>query len=508
MNFKQRATNYHWVAGILIPVTVIPMEVFLVYPWLVWIGKWPTLVWHRPPLTLAASIVLMGAAYFATRYFLGRNWSLKWLQLSIIGCGLIVIFAVMRFEYSAGISFFNGQWFTHFGKTLLDSFSKLHPASVALVAGIYFWWRGISRGRHTPGTETIYPMLLVGIAASAGLIILWQISLGADSLREAAPAVVPQVAAFFFFGLAALALSNLQSIQRKLLPEDRTRVFNRRWLPILFGIVAGIVLAAIGLVSILSPQFIALLARAFDSALDVLYQVLLYLLIPLGYLAEALVFIARFILSFLRKGQPLQQSERPDFSISERLNQPTGLDLPEAAILAIKWTLFAIVIAAALFLLTRFISRYQASRTKTDVEEVDESLWSWDVFKADLSLFLHTLLQGLRRKRRLPDASKPAAARYGVDEGHRLLNVREIYRRFLWESARLGFMRRCHETPGEFARRWQQGFPGGSKQASDLTDLYIGVRYGEIELDDNQLNYANSIWHRLKRLLRPGEYQR
>ncbi len=501
MNLRQRVTDYHWVAGILIPVTVILMEVFLVYPWLVWIGKWPTLVWHQPPLSLAASIVLMGAACFVTRYFLGRGWSLKWLQLSIIGCGLVVIFLVMRFEYSDGLSFFNGQWFAYFGQTLLDSFTKLHPASVALVAGIYFWWRGISRGRQIPGTGTIYPMLLVGIAASACLIILWQLSLGADSLREAAPTVGPQVAAFFFFGLSALALSNLQSIQRKLLPEDRTRVFNRRWLPILFGIVTGIVAAAIGLVSILSPQFIALLARAFDSVLDILYQVLLYLLIPLGYIAEVLVFIARFILSFLRKGQPLQPSDRPDFSISERMNQPTGLELPETAILAIKWTLLAIVIAAVLWLLSRVISRYQASRAKTDVEEVDESLWSWNVFKADLGLFLNTLLQGLRRKRRPPGASTGAAARYGEDEGHGLLNVRDIYRRFLWESARSGYMRRCHETPGEFARRWQRGFPDGSTQVGDLTDLYVDVRYGETELDDNRLNYANSIWHRLKRLL-------
>ncbi len=506
MSFRQRWADTNWVALILLPVMVILMEVFLVYPWLVWVGKWPTMVWQRPPLSLLSSVLVMGISCVVTRYFLGRQWSLKWAQMGIIGCGLVVILVVMRLEYGAGFGLFSGQWLAHFGKVLSGSFTQLHPSVVALGAGVYFWWRGISRGSQPIRIDSIYRILLMGIAASAFLIILWRISLGADSLQAAAPAIGPQVAAFFFFGLAALALANLQAIRRNLLPEETTRVFHRRWLPILFGMVGGIVLVAIGIVSIFSSDFIALLRGLFDSGLEMLYRALLYLLIPLGYIAAALVSVVRFLLGFLRKGQPVEPWQRPDFSMAEKLNEAAGPALPEIAVLALKWTLFAVLAAGVIFLLAKVISRYQAYRARAEVEEVDESLWSWEVFKADLRLFVDVLLQRFRRKMGQAGVSSLVASRDGEDETHGILNIRQIYRRLLREASGCGIMRWRHETPHEFACRLCRALPEGSKQVGELTELYIGVRYGDLEADDQQVTYANSLWRVLKGLLSPKGY--
>ena len=114
------------------------MEVFWVYPWLVWLGKWQKLVWNRPPLSLASLVFLIGIAFFTTRYFRSRQWPVRWVRLSIIASGLLAAFLVLRFEYGAGFSLLSGQWFIHTAEIILDSFSLVAGDTLGALNTI-FW---------------------------------------------------------------------------------------------------------------------------------------------------------------------------------------------------------------------------------------------------------------------------------------------------------------------------------------------------------------------------------
>jgi len=480
------------------------MEVCWVYPWLAWAGEWQELGWQRPPLTLASLIIILGVSFFITRFFLSLRWPLRRIQLSVISCGLVVILAVLRVEYGAGFGLLSGQWFAHTAQIFLDNFFHPHPMGLALVAAVYLWWRGISLGRSPLYFRSVYRPFLFGFSALVILIIVWGASLGAGSLKSLTSTVGLHVAGFFFFGLTALALGNLQTIRRRMQREEHEEIApisSRRWLPLLLGMVGSIVLVGIGIVSILSSEFVALLARLLNLTFNLLLQGLHYLFIPLDYLADGLVYLVQLIINLLRRVQPLQPFERSDFFEIEGLPESAATQaLSAEAILAIKWGVFALVAIVVIFLLARAVFRYRAFRAEAEIEEIHESLWSWSGFKADLRLFFSMIWQRFERKRKKLVPESPVPSWY-TEDVQGMLDIRQIYRRLLWEASCARLARQRHETPYEYARRLGQAVPASSEPLSELTNLYIDVRYGNREAEYKQVDYANSLWKVLQRLL-------
>jgi len=500
----------NWIAVVLTPVAVILMEAFWVYPWLLLIRRWQILTIQQPPLSMASVIFLLGISFITTRFLLRQKWSLWQIQLCTVTCALLAIFIVLRVQYGGGFPLLSGQWFLHIGRILLDIFQNLHSIPIALVVGAYLWWRGISRGRSPLSTNTIYTSFLVGIAALVLLIIVWRFVYGAGSLESLASTVAPYVAAFFFFGLSSLALGNLHAIQQRTPPEETVRLSNRRWLPILFGIVIGIVLVGIGISSIFSPEFVALLGRFFGSVLDVLREVFRYLLYPLEYVAAGLYYVLRFIINLIRGGRPLEPFQTPEFFEMEELPAAAETQgISEIVIMAMKWTLFAVIAVVVLFLLARAISCYRTARARADVDEVNESLWSWEGFTADLRLFFRMLLGRFRRRRKEAVQSVPIPDWYTEsEEVEGTLDIREIYKRMLWQASYLGMARHSYETPYEYTSRLVQSVPDGTQQLGELTDIYVGIRYGEVEARKRQVSRANRLWRAIKSLLRRPENDR
>ena len=110
MSILRHLTGINWIALLVAPLAVILMEAFWVYPWLIWLGKWSALTWQRTPLSLASLVFLLTLSFLVTRLMLKRRWQLAWLQLGIIGCGMVAILAVVRLEYGAGLRLVNTQW--------------------------------------------------------------------------------------------------------------------------------------------------------------------------------------------------------------------------------------------------------------------------------------------------------------------------------------------------------------------------------------------------------------
>ncbi len=499
MKWLRRLRRLNWLLA-LVPAAVILMEVFWFYPWMQLLGRWK--VFGQAPLTFGGTLFLIAAGYAFTRFLLGRPWGINRVRSGVILAGLIVVFTVVRSEYAAGYELSDPAWFVHTGRLLLNSFSRPHPLALALPAAAYLWWRGIAYGRAPLNSTSVYTSFVVGIGSFVLLIIIWRAAFGAASLRGLASAVAPQVAAFFFFGLLALAMLNLSAIRRRLGTDETGAGFNRRWLPILLVVAGGIVIISMGVAGLFSPDFMALLTDALNAVFGFFRQLMYYLLIPFGYIAAALFYVVRWIVSLIRSTNP-PEFEMPDLGASEEpLETPTGQPIDETILLVLKWALFAVAAVVVIWLLARAVSRFRAARQAPGVDETSESLWSWASFKADLWLFLSAVFGRFRRRRPAP-AGAPAGPEPGrdLDEGGRL-SIRQIYQRLLWRAALFGLGRRPHETPFEYEARLDRTLPETARPLAELTELYVRTRYGEMEPPRPAVERANRLWQALRPLIR------
>ncbi|MBM2825382.1 MAG: hypothetical protein HW402_1046 [Dehalococcoidales bacterium] len=506
MAIKHKLANLNWVGLILCPLAVILMEAFWVYPWLAWIGRWPALVWSRPPLSLFSVIILLGIFFFVSRGFLTRGWSLHWVRLGIVACGLVAGFLVIRIEYDTGSGLLSREWFTGAARILIDSFSQPHPLPLALLAAAYLWWRGISYGRNSLYFDDIYHSFVVGFIALVLLLVVWRASSGAGSLDNFTATLGLYVAGFFFSGLVALALGNLQATREKILETGGTTpLLSRQWLSILLTVVGAIVLVGVGIASLFSSEFLVLLSRFLAVGYDLLIRIVGYLFVPIGYLVAGLVYAVQFIIGLFRRAGLVQPSQSQNMTELEPPPEIIPRGLSAEALLAIKWTILALIAIAVVFFLVRAIFRQWSVRAGKEIEEISESVWTWDGFKADLRLFLSLIWRPFRRKRKgKAQRGSPSGGQAGEDVPG-MLAVREIYRRLLREASDYGIERRSDETPSEYARRFGQILPEGSVPLDELTSLYIGVRYGEMAVESKQVEQANSLWRWLRQLLKEGE---
>jgi len=498
----RRLTRLNWIATVVLPAVVVLMEVYWFYPWCLWLGKVELFSEPRAPFSIGGVIFLLGGGFVITKYLLSRKWPLSWVRWGVILCGLVVVFAVVRSEYHAGYGLLDGEWFAYTGRMLLN-FRKAHMLMVALPVAAYLWWRGIRYGRGLLYTSSIYRTFIIGITSFVLLIIVWSISLGADSLEELAGIVAPHVAAFFFFALVSLALVNLQSIRQQMIPEDMGPSFNRRWLPILLLVIGGIVLVGIGVTSIFSPEFVAFLSRLLGSIGDVARTVIGYILLPFGYVATALYWVMAAIINLFR-GESVPEFEVPDFGFGEEDTEtPQVPHVSEVIIIVLQWVVFAIVAIVTIYLLARAVSRFRASRARVDIEEVNESLWSWGSIIEDVRLLLSAIWQRLWRKRKEETQGEIIRRRYSEEVETDTLNIRLIYRNMLRQASLFGMGRRNYETPYEYEGRLGHMVPDSHESLAELTDLYVTVRYGETVPQSRQVNRASNLWQALKQLLKP-----
>ena len=423
------------------------------------------------------------------------------IQASIITCGLIVIFLVLRIEYSAGFKLFSGQWFASYGQVLLDSFSRQNPFMFALLAGFYLWWRGTSLSRSPLDSEDIYTPFLIELATLVFLIILWVYSFKNEAGQNLTTDIGIYIAGFFFFGLAALALSNLVVVQERMkIKGESSKNFGRRWLTIILSVIGGIFLISIGFASIFSTQFLGAVGRFLNGVSNVYGNFVYYLLLGIGFLVEWIYYAVEWLINLLIHRKPPKPPQSVDLGNPNNSQKATRGSISPQVILILKWTVLVLVLLVVIFLIIRAVRRRRRIQTRDDLEEEHESLWSWGGFKSDIVLFFKMLFQRFKRKAKPVTA---AALNWQPEEDikHRL-SIREIYQHLLWQGARLRIPREGYETPSEYARRLGHAVPDGREPLNEITNLYIGVRYGECQMEDKKIDDANSLWERLLNLLK------
>jgi hypothetical protein len=269
-----------------------------------------------------------------------------------------------------------------------------------------------------------------------------------------------------------------------------------RWLPIMLAVIGGMVIAVFGVTGLFSAGFFTGVGQAFGAVTGFLGKIFNYVLIPFNYVFEGLFWLMRWLINLLRGAPDLQPENTANASMVNIFPETTTRELPPVFYLAVKWLVVVAIVAAVVFVLARAVSRYRARRAEEPIEEIHESLFSWRGLGDDLREILGMMGKKFRRRPALPI---PVA---DSDDDARQLDVREIFRRLLRESARSGITRRRHETPGEYSGRLGRQLPGSREPLDRLTESYIGVRYGEKEITPVQTEQANGLWRMLRGLLR------
>jgi hypothetical protein len=497
MSIFSRFNKINWIADILTPLAVILTEVFWLYPWLVYFGQNSMFTIQKTALSPLSLIITLGFSFIVTRFFLKQKWPMIWIQTVIVACGLIVIFLILRNEYNDGSSLFSSQWFATYGQVVFHFFASKNPFVLALVAGLYFWWRGISLGRSHFYFEDIYHTFMIELALMVLLVIMWGFSFQGQAVRTLNADIVIYIIGFFFFGLVAMALSNLRIVQERLKTKgESSKNFSRKWLSIILTVIVGMVLLGIGFASIFSSQFISVLQGFMKAVSNVYDKVVLFLLYAVGFIVQLLSYIYQWLINLITKGKP---PEQPTIEIGpppNKINGNTPQPFPAWIITTVKITFFVAVAGAALFLIMKAVRRWRNAQTEDDTGEENESLWSWGGFVSDIKVFLKMLFDRFKGK------PKPAAARVPVnwqseeDIKHRL-SIREIYQHLLWQGSRLRIPREDFETPSEYALRLGHAVPESSESLHKITGLYLDVRYGEQTIEEKTTDDANIIWQNL-----------
>ena len=219
-----------------------------------------------------------------------------------------------------------------------------------------------------------------------------------------------------------------------------------------------------------------------------------FLSVPLDWIFNAIVVVIQWFFNLFR-----QDVELPAENVSDGtpFAESTGgqITLPPEVATAIKWGIAVIIIGVVVFILAKTISHYLRRREKDDIEEIHESLWNLKDIRDDFRLFFRSLGNRFRRK------PKPVMAGFTFDTEGRL-DIRDIYRNLLWEGKNSGLPRRRQETVTEYAERLRKHVPEGTEPVNQITDLYSGVRYGDIQAPEERVDSANTLWKKVRNLLR------
>ena len=292
--------------------------------------------------------------------------------------------------------------------------------------------------------------------------------------------------------------------------DEAYGLFSRRWLALVLVIVAAIVLVSLGIASAISFDLGALLLHPLSVLANWLLTAFLYgIVYPLAIAAMGLLYVVRFIVSLIRTEQSPEPFSLPDFSnLTETATAGQEVDsFPNEIILALKWGLIALAALLVIFILARTLFR-KGSTADEEIEEVSESLWSWEVFKSDLRSFLANLLKRFRRQEPATSEALVEPIAVAQSEGQpRLLTVREIYQGLLWGGRSLGLPRKYPETPYEYQEKLGGHIGRQSPELQAITEAYVAERYGKVEADLEQLGLLNRLWHRLRLALLPPQEQ-
>ena len=483
----------------VIPLLTVMMEVFWIYTWLLWLSTIPALRWSSTPLNLISCLLLGILVEIFVRLTITSQWSLKRVRLTILPFSFLFLFILVRLNLGGGYSIGDANWFTYVG-------SKTSELVAAGAFGVLIIWRGISAGQQDNSFTGLYRRFVLGLVGIILVLVMWRI--GSSPISSIWQSIGLEILLFFGCGLLALAISNLERLRIELLQhQEATSSFSRRWVSMLVILVLVILGVGIVMTGLLSQGTGSSIVHFLGNLGNWLLTGFLYLLYPLGFLAQILLWVAQFILALIRREPPPPLDPNAmGGNVSDIFKDVGEGGLPTALVQTLKWGSILIVSGLVIFFLSRMLSRYWKAKSEEGVEEVNETLGTWNLLKMDLRGFLSWLFRWLHRRKPIQTDEESQIRPSALEpEGDQLFTIREIYRALLWEGRQTGTPRRTNETPYEYNQRLQQHREAMSDELNSLTEAYVAERYGQINPAPEKVRWINGIWRSLRNKFRNKE---
>lgn len=389
--------------------------------------------------------------------------ALKWrvLQLINIALAVLTILVVLTLDLARDLLLSDPSWPATLFNRLFGGLARLTPEQFALVPLLYMYIRGVGFGQR-PLTSWF-----VGFQFRLGVIVLFLTAL----LAVVAPPVnlAPLVVLFFVVSLLALSLARIEE-------GGREMALGGRWALVL----AGAVLAVVGLGLLLTPLFTIAAVNILFTLLTPLAPVFEFLIellfIPLTWIVALALALLQPLLRYLAAAlRNLHLDLGP--AMNGVQNFKPALPPLDLLIPYVQWLALLAVLAGVALLIARALNRR--------IMQIEEETFTREPAEPEPA----RRAQAVRRTSR--------AGRLPPQE-IRAENIRRLYAALLARAAAAGLPRREAETPLEFLPRLTAAFPAAAPDLELLTSAYIAVHYAEIPATGEHVRQARVAWQRVR----------
>ncbi len=321
----------------------------------------------------------------------------------------------------------SGVGFFPVGKLISGDLETAFALAMSFLFLVALWWRGTSLAHDEVTLDTVKSSFQWSLATLIAAVVI-------DAMVS--PDIVGgfMVLGFFGVGLFGLSLARFSTESADL------QAMSREWLiPISLAVGAVLVLAL--LISGLGMGGLDDVTRAILRFLGQVSEWLLRpILLGLGYVAEALVIFGKWLTSVMGGGDlsGLNEAQEHLRRFHEELEDVEGSGIPQWIYTLLKWIVFLAASLAIGFVLFRVFRFRRLFKLSGDVQEVRESLFTWDKANADLGGLIEGWWNNLVRKAMADDKSEPEPE-----------DPRDVYHRFLSISETMGRPKGEGQTPRE-----------------------------------------------------------
>jgi len=400
--------------------------------------------------------------------------------------------------YASSIAFFDPTWL---GNLLGDVF--LLGSGAFRILGIialllYFYWRGLrlSRKRLEPGNVFVGIRLGIGVMLA---VIVYRAATNTTSFDEAMLLLiiplflVNALIAHAFAQTAFMRRTHLSGLQGSVSLQERA-LFT---VSIVFGALLFLVSLLVGAVA--SPAFLADAQRFFTPvaiAYDWLTRAIAFVMTLL--IAPFILLLQAFHFRLQQSKTKVQPSPTPRYcSIHPHVSQcvPPQYGSNDLLLTIIKLAL-PIVVVLLIVLIVWLLVRVRRVKISRRIDEIHESLWSWELFLTQLRAFFRALWLRL-----FPQHAVEVSGQGSIDDTATeptARTIREVYRAMLRWAADRGYPRKRDETPYEFRLRLHTRLPLTEPELSTVTDAYTATRYGRAVPSEDEVAYVQRTWSQLR----------
>jgi len=415
----------------------------------------------------------------------------------LVGAALFSLWAGL---YASSIAFFDPTWL---GNLLGDVFllgSGAFRILGIIVLLLYFYWRGLrlSRKHLEPGNVFVGIWLGIGVMLA---VIVYQAATNTSSVDEAMLLLliplflISALIAHAFAQTAFMRALHRSGLQGSVSLQERA-LFT---VSIAFGTVLFLVSLLVG--AIASPAFLVDAQRvlapvgiAYDWFTRAIAFIMTLIIAPFIWLLQVFHF---------RLHDPNYQIQTPQVickkyphAIQCVKKLPPPQNPSDTLLLSMIKILLPIVIILLIVSIVWLLMRTRRVKITRRVDEIHESLWSWELFLRQLQSFFRALWLRLFPQRAVEVPGQGSIDDVATEPTAR--SIREVYRAMLRWAADRGYPRKRDETPYEFRLRLHTRLPLTEPELGTVTEAYTAIRYGRVVPSEDEVAHVQQIWSQLR----------